>query len=234
MKCKRCRRAEALRLASRYSLWSAVGAGSAPSPAPASHAAAEATGRKTKPKKSDVSGRDVVVFEAEDRVGGRIQTIKRGDLTFAQLVERRLKTVRDHMALECVGDWDAVILGSAIYAAYWQKDARRFTERFHEDLKARPLWLFSSGPLDRNLGRSDQPITPHGAEITAGLGARSHRTFGGRLSPSAAVDAQVLGQVPVDGTGAGHVVVGGTSGVVEARGCEQTSGAVAMVMQRER
>ena len=28
------------------------------------------------------SGRDVVVFEAEDRVGGRIKTIKRGDLTF--------------------------------------------------------------------------------------------------------------------------------------------------------
>jgi protoporphyrinogen/coproporphyrinogen III oxidase len=28
------------------------------------------------------SGRDVVVFEAEDRVGGRIQTIHRGDLTF--------------------------------------------------------------------------------------------------------------------------------------------------------
>lgn len=25
------------------------------------------------------------------------------------LADRRLKTVRDHMALECVGDWDAVI-----------------------------------------------------------------------------------------------------------------------------
>lgn len=27
----------------------------------------------------------------------------------SDLVERRLKTVRDHMALECVSDWDAVI-----------------------------------------------------------------------------------------------------------------------------
>ena len=85
-------------------------------------------------------------------------------------------------------DWDAVILGSAVYAAHWQKDARRFIERFREDLKARPLWLFSGGPLDRRLARADQPITPHGAEITAGLGARAHRTFGGRLSPDAAVD----------------------------------------------
>jgi len=52
--------------------------------------------------------------------------------------------------------------------------------------------LFSGGPLDRRLARADQPITPHGAEITAGLGARAHRTFGGRLSPDAAVDPQVL------------------------------------------
>ncbi|HYO42178.1 MAG TPA: flavodoxin domain-containing protein [Candidatus Limnocylindrales bacterium] len=88
--------------------------------------------------------------------------------------------------------WDAVILGSAVYAAYWQKDARLFTERFREELMARPLWLFSGGPLDRRLARADQPITPHGAEITAGLGARAHRTFGGRLSPDAAVTPQVI------------------------------------------
>ena len=89
-------------------------------------------------------------------------------------------------------DWDAVILGSAVYAAHWQKDARLFVERFREELMARPLWLFSGGPLDRRLGRADQPITQNGAEITAGLGARAHRTFGGRLSPDAAVDPQVI------------------------------------------
>lgn len=89
-------------------------------------------------------------------------------------------------------DWDAVVLGSALYAAYWQKDARRFIDRFREELTARPLWLFSGGPLDRRLARADQPITPHGAEITAGLGARAHRTFGGRLAHDAAVDPQVL------------------------------------------
>ncbi len=89
-------------------------------------------------------------------------------------------------------DWDAVILGSALYAAYWQKDARRFAESFREELQARPLWLFSSGPLDRRLAKADQPITPHGAEITAGLGARNHRTFGGRLTTDADVSAQVL------------------------------------------
>jgi menaquinone-dependent protoporphyrinogen oxidase len=88
--------------------------------------------------------------------------------------------------------WDAVILGSAVYAAHWQKDARLFVERLREDLASRPLWLFSGGPLDRRLARADQPITPYGAEITAGLGARAHRTFGGRLARTAAVDRQVL------------------------------------------
>jgi menaquinone-dependent protoporphyrinogen oxidase len=94
--------------------------------------------------------------------------------------------------VQSLDEWDAVVLGSALYAAHWQKDARRFVERFEAGLKARPLWLFSGGPLDRRLARADQPITPHGASITGGLGARAHRTFGGRLSPHAAVDPQVL------------------------------------------
>lgn len=89
-------------------------------------------------------------------------------------------------------EFDAVVLGSALYAAYWQRDAHRFIERFREQLKARPLWLFSGGPLDRRLAKADQPITPHGAQITAGLGARAHHTFGGRLLPDADVAPQVL------------------------------------------
>jgi menaquinone-dependent protoporphyrinogen oxidase len=91
-----------------------------------------------------------------------------------------------------VADYDAVILGSALYAAMWRKDARQFAERFRADLQARPLWLFSSGPLDRRLARADQPITPHGAEITRDLGARGHRTFGGRLAADADVEARIL------------------------------------------
>jgi menaquinone-dependent protoporphyrinogen oxidase len=96
--------------------------------------------------------------------------------------------VRDVSALD---DWDAVVLGSAVYSAMWQRDAHRFVDRFRDDLKARPLWLFSGGPLDRRLAKSDQEITPDGALLTAGLGARAHRTFGGRLRPDAAVPDQV-------------------------------------------
>jgi menaquinone-dependent protoporphyrinogen oxidase len=93
--------------------------------------------------------------------------------------------------------WDAVVLGSAIYAAHWQKDARRFAARFRDQLASRPLWLWGSGPLDVRLARAHLPITPHGAEITADLGALDHRTFGGRLLPDAEIDAQVLATHPI-------------------------------------
>jgi menaquinone-dependent protoporphyrinogen oxidase len=93
--------------------------------------------------------------------------------------------------------WDAVILGSAIYAAHWQKDARRFAARFRVQLGERPLWLWSSGPLDPWLARAQLPITQHGAEITDGLGARDHRTFGGRLQADAPIDPQVIETHPI-------------------------------------
>lgn len=101
---------------------------------------------------------------------------------------------RDVKGLE---GWDAVVLGSAIYAAHWQKDARRFATRFHNELRLRPLWLWGSGPLDPRLARAGLPITQHGAEITGGLGALDHRTFGGRLAEDAPIDPQVLTTHPI-------------------------------------
>jgi menaquinone-dependent protoporphyrinogen oxidase len=96
-----------------------------------------------------------------------------------------------------IDGWDAVVLGSAIYAAHWQRDARLFARRFKEGLAARPLWLYSSGPLDPWLARADLPLTPHGAEVTEGLGAIAHRTFGGRLAADAPIDPQVLATHPI-------------------------------------
>jgi menaquinone-dependent protoporphyrinogen IX oxidase len=43
--------------------------------------------------------------------------------------------------------YDAVVLGSAIYMFHWLGEARSFARRHRADLAARPLWLFSSGPL---------------------------------------------------------------------------------------
>ena len=43
--------------------------------------------------------------------------------------------------------YDAVVVGSAAYMFHWLADAMRFVQRNRHELAARPLWLFSSGPL---------------------------------------------------------------------------------------
>src|SRR5262245_57913922 len=43
--------------------------------------------------------------------------------------------------------YDAVLVGSAAYMGKWLAEARQFVERHQVELRARPVWLFSSGPL---------------------------------------------------------------------------------------
>ena len=50
-------------------------------------------------------------------------------------------------AVTSVRDYDAVILGSAVYADQWLEPARAFVARHADDLETRPVFLFSSGPL---------------------------------------------------------------------------------------
>lgn len=89
--------------------------------------------------------------------------------------------------------YGAVVLGSALYAAHWQRDANRFIGRHREALKARKVWLFSSGPLDHRLAVQNLPLTTHAAEIVGDVPYLGHRTFGGRLDPAApGVDALIL------------------------------------------
>ena len=43
--------------------------------------------------------------------------------------------------------YGAFVIGSAVYAMHWQKDAAQFVRRNRALLAGRPVWLFSSGPL---------------------------------------------------------------------------------------
>ncbi len=89
--------------------------------------------------------------------------------------------------------YDAVVLGSALYSAHWQRDANRFVKRNLPALQQVPVWLFSSGPLDRSADFDDIPLTEHVASDVAPIGARRHRTFGGRLlEGTPGVDAALL------------------------------------------
>ncbi|WP_328759527.1 MULTISPECIES: flavodoxin domain-containing protein [Streptomyces] len=84
-----------------------------------------------------------------------------------------------------VTPYDAVVLGSGLYAGRWHRDARRFVSRHGRQLAERPLWLFSSGPLDSSASERDIPPVRGVRRTMVRLGARSHLTFGGCLEEGA-------------------------------------------------
>jgi menaquinone-dependent protoporphyrinogen oxidase len=55
----------------------------------------------------------------------------------------------DVLLVEHVRDltpYRAAVLGSAVYAGQWCKEAATFLEAHEQELAGRPVWLFSSGP----------------------------------------------------------------------------------------
>lgn len=84
-----------------------------------------------------------------------------------------------------VGDYDAVIVGGALYNGRWHRHTRRFVKRYADTLRGRPAWLFSSGPLDESAATSQIPPVAQVQQAIERVAARGHVTFGGRLLPDA-------------------------------------------------
>ncbi|HEU4421703.1 MAG TPA: flavodoxin domain-containing protein [Pilimelia sp.] len=93
--------------------------------------------------------------------------------------------VRPAAAVDDVDGYEALILGGAMYAAGWHVEARKFAKRFGLAFAGRPVWLFSSGPLDHSADEVDLPPSPYAKTAMHELRARGHVTFGGRLSDDA-------------------------------------------------
>lgn len=105
-------------------------------------------------------------------------------------LEADVRSARD---VPTIAPYDAVILGSALYSAHWQRDANRFVKRHLVELQKRPVWLFSSGPLDHSAEFDDISLTEHVAPAVEPIGARGHRTFGGRLlEGTPGIDASMI------------------------------------------
>lgn len=93
--------------------------------------------------------------------------------------------VRSAASVHDLADYEAVVLGGALYAAGWHLDARQFAQRFAGGLDGRLAWVFSSGPLDTSADDQDIPPSPQVEVAMRELSARGHTTFGGRLSDEA-------------------------------------------------
>ena len=78
--------------------------------------------------------------------------------------------------------YDAVIIGSAVYAGNWLKDAREFVEMNADALSAERVWLFSSGPLDDP--ESEAIPAQKIDRLTSATGSLGHHVFAGRLDRS--------------------------------------------------
>jgi menaquinone-dependent protoporphyrinogen oxidase len=93
--------------------------------------------------------------------------------------------VRPAAQVRDVAGYQAVLLGGAVYAAGWHTDARQFAHRFAPVLAGRPVWLFSSGPLDSSAELGESPPTAQARAALAALGGRAHVTFGGKAGEPA-------------------------------------------------
>ena len=108
----------------------------------------------------------------------------------AEAIGRRIEDHADFdvdvVPVEEVGDiaaYDAVVLGSGVYAGRWLKRARRFVDEHGTELVEKPTWLFSSGPI----GDPPKPDADSAVDLEAIIAktkAREHRVFAGKLDKS--------------------------------------------------
>jgi menaquinone-dependent protoporphyrinogen oxidase len=86
--------------------------------------------------------------------------------------------------VETVDDYDAFVIGSAVYVGHWMAAARELVAQRSAVICTRPTWLFSSGPL----GTPPKPDASHAVDVTdvvTSTGAREHRLFAGKIDASA-------------------------------------------------
>ena len=81
-----------------------------------------------------------------------------------------------------VADYDAVVVGSAVYILQWMPEAHDFMERFKDELPAGRVWAFSVGmngvpKHSRQDGSRVGPLLTH-------VKCRDLHTFAGRYKPS--------------------------------------------------
>jgi menaquinone-dependent protoporphyrinogen oxidase len=102
------------------------------------------------------------------------------DLT-EQGLEVELKKPEDVHELS---QYDAYVVGSAIYLGQWLKPATSFVGAHADELAQRPTWLFSSGPIVGDPPEPDPHDAAKGDALAEAVHAREHKLFAGKLDRS--------------------------------------------------
>ena len=71
---------------------------------------------------------------------------------------------------------------TAVYMTKWTPEAVDFTKRFHDALKAKPVWAFSVGLSGLPKGKVSDPMRI--GPVLLALDPEDHMTFAGRFDPS--------------------------------------------------
>ena len=83
-------------------------------------------------------------------------------------------------AVADVAQFEAAVIGSAVYIGHWLEPARTFVHENGPALRSRPTWLFSSGPIgDPPRPNADEAVRVD--DLVEASGAREHRLFAGRI-----------------------------------------------------
>jgi menaquinone-dependent protoporphyrinogen oxidase len=78
--------------------------------------------------------------------------------------------------------YDGIVLGSAVYAGHWLKEAKELAERIAACDPVPRTWLFSSGPLGDPPKPEEDPVDV--ATVVGILRPVEHRIFSGKIDKS--------------------------------------------------
>ena len=85
-------------------------------------------------------------------------------------------------AVVTIDGYDAIVIGSGVYAGHWLEPAKAFVARHESAFADRPVFLFSSGPLGDPPKPAGEPVDVRAIELATN--AIDHRVFPGRLARS--------------------------------------------------
>ncbi|WP_406047212.1 flavodoxin domain-containing protein [Kribbella sp. NBC_00889] len=92
--------------------------------------------------------------------------------------------VREVGAVLAVSEYDAVVVGSAVYQSRWRPEVVHFLRHHERQLRNRPVWLFHSGPIGPSKNQ-DQPLPPDVVRLARLIQAAPVKTFAGELQADA-------------------------------------------------